>query len=61
MLLSSRGGDGRRRLSYQGLKDLDQLGLAVQITFIQLAAAADKLLELSQMDPTRLEVLMRGA
>ena len=44
-----------------GIADLDELTTAVQVVFIQLAAAADMLIELEQADPERLAALVESA
>ena len=44
-----------------GIADLDELTTAVQVVFIQLAAAADMLIELEQADPERLAALVENA
>lgn len=43
-----------------GIADLVELTTAVQVVFIQLAAAADMLMDLEQADPDRLRELIES-
>ena len=48
-------------ISQVGIADMTELTTAVQVVFIQLAAAADMLMELQQSDPERLAALVEDA
>ena len=48
-------------LDRQGIADKDELATAIQVVFIQLAAAADMLMELERSDPDRLAQLLDDA
>ena len=48
-------------LDQQGIADKDELATAIQVVFIQLAAAADMLMELERSDPDRLAQLLDDA
>jgi hypothetical protein len=48
-------------LDQQGIADKDDLATAIQVVFIQLAAAADMLMQLESTDPDKLAQLLDDA